>query len=1005
MMTGMEWLNPMADAWLWFMLDRSLSSTLLCIMISAVYFRFQKFISPSIGAILFSLILVKCVVPFHPYSVWVWNHSIPASHYDSAGIQNSIQQKQEPIQKVKVKQELQNKTQSRVDHQEKTEAVFLPDRILSSESNTESVTVHKSIQPSDLVAPTPVPPFLAHIQNRDIAEHEYVEQHDFSNHHDEIIPNPKTNTKSERLPILNRASITAVLLIPIEVFGLIRNTLPPISWTVYLFIVWAVSVMMLSLRWMYLEWKTFQLIQSAQSIEKEWLPVSWENLQNASGVHHDVTLKTAHWVSSPFAAGIFKPSIYLPSNFCQLYSHQELQWILLHELAHVRRCDPLMQLIQTVIQTVFFFHPAVWFANRMIFRLREFACDEAAVHGSNSSRAVCGEGLMRVVLHANNATPQLSGAVNMVHSKQLIKERLMRILHPHHTNSRTSFLIASLFVITSFFCLPFGLIQLQAQSEQQEDSLLEKDLSVNEQANEQANEVIHELDMEFDFEHIHPEAQINSNITVHPVPFPVPMPDVHTVAQVNANINTIINTNINIDDNEQYNHFSWDNDDENFFETNEPGQIRGVWTAKVKENNLRLDYTYQYDKGKIQTGKSHEDFQTLFPTLSGLTESSQNMQVTFDSAHDAGKISFTGSFDRGLGSGQFTFDPNDAFTNSYNTLGYGEITNRRQFFYALHDFKLSFIQYLKDSGYPNLTEDELFEFCIFGVDENYIESIKKLGFTDLPAKKIMEMKIHGVKPEYIQYFRNAGFKEESITDYVQMKIHGVSPETYEAYINAGYKDIGMKELMQLCIHGVSPEYIKTIKDAGYADIPLNKYVEMKIHGISPEYMQEMANSGYKDLSANKLIEMKIHGISPAFIKEMADIGFKDLNANEIIQMKIHNVNPEMANALVQLGFEKPSANRLAELSIHGVTVEFIKAIAELGYKNIPLNKLVEFKIHGVKPEHIKQYHQLGYQDITPNELVEMQIHNVTPEFAEEANREAGKTLTVRELIDKRIHNR
>lgn len=1017
-MMGMEWLNQLADAWAWFMVDRVLSSTLLCIVICAVYFRFQKFIAPSVGVILFSLVLVKCVVPFHPYSLWVWNHTIPASHPVSAVTNELIQGEKDLIQeeKIKVKQEIQSKKRNTAIEHKQTEhkqIVVIPSNEMthSSLSNTESGSVQDTNHKAGIVVPTPVPPHHQTNHSYIIAVDKNRIANDFSNHHDAIIPNPKT--KAEAKTELNPASITAAMLKPIEALGSIRLTLPSFSWTVYVLFGWAVSAALLLLRWMYLEWKTFQLIQSAQIIEKEWLPVSWEWLQEASGVRHEVTLKTAHWVSSPFAAGIFKPSIYLPSNFYQLYSHQELQWIVLHELAHVRRCDPLMQLLQTCIQTVFFFHPAVWFANRMINRLREFACDEAAVHGSKSPRALCGEGLMRVVLHANNTTPQLSGAVNMVHSKQLIKERLMRILHPQHTNSRFSIVIASLFVITSLFCLPFGVVQLQAQIATPQSVLQPTPNPVpNPQPDPQPNPEPHP------FFHFNPEVEMEVPDVAFDIPefaFDIPPIDIQiphldiNIPPIDVNVSTIanVNTNFNIDVDHDghFNHFSWDGDGENFFETNEPGEIRGVWTGKVEGDKLNLDYTYRYDKGKIQTGKLHEDFQTQFPSLSTLTESSQNIQVAFDSVHDAGTLSFTGNFDRGLGSGQFTFKLNDTFTKTYNTLGYGDITNRRQFFYALHDLKLSFIEYLKNSGYPNLTEDELFEFCIFGVDEIYIESMKKLGFADLPAKKLIETKIHGVKPEYIQYFRDAGFKEESVDDYVEMKIHGVTPERYEGYINAGYKEVGMKELMQLCIHGVTPEYIKTIKDAGYADIPLNKYVEMKIHGISPEYMQELANSGYKDLSANKLIEMKIHGISTDFIKKMAEYGFTDLKANELIQMRIHNVKPEMANALVELGFEKPSANKLAELSIHGVNEEYIKAIAELGFKDISLNKLVEFKIHGVKPERIKQYHQLGYQDVTPNELVQMQIHNITPEFVEEANREAGKTLTIRELVDKRIHNR
>lgn len=1058
----MDWntLNSFADSWSWFMLDRLISASIVCLIVSVVYFRFKKFISPPMGILLFSLVLLKCVLPIQPYSLFTWEKpSIKV--VDISTSSNKDESKYLPVNTLpkRVDSDIEKHINTtKVQHEDFEINIHetigkddgIQDKITSS---IKKPVIEKPEQTAITKTNTPKPV---------VAKKESYHPKPFSNQHDVVSSMGTVNTK----PALNTS------------FTLPAITLPPLAWASYLLFIWTVGVLLLFIRWMVFEWKAYRLIRTAKPIAKESLPVAWHTIQRASGVKNEVSLQTAEWVSSPFATGILKPSIFLPMSYKTQYTKQDLQWILLHELAHVRRCDPLMQLCQSIIQTVFFFHPAVWFANRMIYRLREFACDEAAVHGSNSSRTDCGEGLLRIVLHANTQMPQLSGAVNMVHSKQLIKERLMRILHPHPSINKLTCALSLLFIFTLLSFMPVGILQLQAQDssqeirekekqlQQEEQKLLEsnpqyqKDIDINEEIviNEEkqlirkekqlkrnekellekekqllhksnqlrevnidqedidiqlhqeeiqnhieaVQDMLHEMDIDydfdFDFEHLHED--INENIirNINSVPHPVPHPNIHAIAQVNTNINIHHDTN---DDHSE--HFNMHINQDDFFETNEPGQIRGVWTGNVHEDLLNVEYTYKFDDGKIESGRTYKNYQNQFPALSQLTESSPNYTVSFSIKKDAGEIIFNGSFDRGLGTGQFTFEQNPTFTKVYNTLGYGDITNRRQFFYTMHDLKLSFIEYLKNSGYPNLTEDELFEFCIFGVDEEYIEGMKALGFTDLPVKKFIEMKIHGVTPEYIKYFRDAGFTEQEPHDYVQMKIHGLTPKAYEGYVNAGYTDLDVKELMKLCIHGVSPEYIQTIKDAGYNDIPIQKYVEMKIHGITPEYMQILAKSGYTNLPPNKLIEMKIHNISPEFIKKMAEFGFTNLRANELVNMRIHNVRPEMANSLVELGFEKPSAHNLAELSIHGVNEQYIHEIAALGYQDLSLNKLVEFKIHGVKPERIKQFQELGYKDISANQIVEMQIHGITPDFAKKMNDEAGEQLTIKEIINKRMH--
>lgn len=84
-------------------------------------------------------------------------------------------------------------------------------------------------------------------------------------------------------------------------------------------------------------------------------------------------------ISQPFVWGLIRGSIYLPADFVSKLDEGKRLSILLHELSHVRRFDPLLNLLQIVAQGVYWFHPLVWIANHRIRAEREKCCDEAAI--------------------------------------------------------------------------------------------------------------------------------------------------------------------------------------------------------------------------------------------------------------------------------------------------------------------------------------------------------------------------------------------------------------------------------------------------------------------------------------------------------------------------------------------------------------------------------------------------------------------------------------------------
>ncbi len=91
-------------------------------------------------------------------------------------------------------------------------------------------------------------------------------------------------------------------------------------------------------------------------------------------------------VSVPMVVGWLRPVVLVPASTLTGLSPRQLEAILAHELAHVRRHDYLVNLLQTAVETLLFYHPAVWWVSVQIRRERESCCDDLAV-------AVCGDRL------------------------------------------------------------------------------------------------------------------------------------------------------------------------------------------------------------------------------------------------------------------------------------------------------------------------------------------------------------------------------------------------------------------------------------------------------------------------------------------------------------------------------------------------------------------------------------------------------------------------------------
>jgi beta-lactamase regulating signal transducer with metallopeptidase domain len=102
------------------------------------------------------------------------------------------------------------------------------------------------------------------------------------------------------------------------------------------------------------------------------------------GITRTVRILESAWVEVPSAAGWLRPVILLPATALTGLSEEQLRALLAHELAHIRRHDYLVNIGQSVIETVLFYHPAVWWLSSRVRQEREHCCDDVAVSVTGS---------------------------------------------------------------------------------------------------------------------------------------------------------------------------------------------------------------------------------------------------------------------------------------------------------------------------------------------------------------------------------------------------------------------------------------------------------------------------------------------------------------------------------------------------------------------------------------------------------------------------------------------
>src|SRR5262249_40385276 len=119
------------------------------------------------------------------------------------------------------------------------------------------------------------------------------------------------------------------------------------------------------------------------TIVKDWVLEICYTLQDQLGINRAIQYCGSAFLQAPAVIGWFRPIVFRAASGLTGLSELQVRLVIAHELAHIRRYDAFVNVFQVCVETLLFYHPAVWWLNRRIRAEREHCCDEIAV-------AVCG---------------------------------------------------------------------------------------------------------------------------------------------------------------------------------------------------------------------------------------------------------------------------------------------------------------------------------------------------------------------------------------------------------------------------------------------------------------------------------------------------------------------------------------------------------------------------------------------------------------------------------------
>jgi len=202
-----------------------------------------------------------------------------------------------------------------------------------------------------------------------------------------------------------------------------------------LFVAWLAVVGALLVRFARSHGRTRAALRRATALPDSELPLPAAELARRAGLRQLPPLVVSDELPAPSTCGVLRPVVVLPPGLRAAAGDDGMTFVLLHELAHVRRRDPRLALFERLVRIAAFFHPTAWIAGARLAHEREQACDDAALSELPvAARPACAETLLRLIERSSRAPA--AEALALSRGGRTMKRRLLRIVDPTLAASR-----------------------------------------------------------------------------------------------------------------------------------------------------------------------------------------------------------------------------------------------------------------------------------------------------------------------------------------------------------------------------------------------------------------------------------------------------------------------------------------------------------------------------------------------------------------------------------------
>ena len=533
---------------------------------------------------------------------------------------------------------------------------------------------------------------------------------------------------------------------------------------------WCAGVLVFSIRYLG-GWRLVQRMdRSARPLVDGEMAVRLARLLRRMRVSRPVRLLESTMVDVPTVVGWLRPAILLPAATMAGLSAQQLEAILAHELAHVRRYDYLASLLQSAVETVLFYHPAVWWVSHRMRVERELCCDDEAVAACGNpieyARALAG-------LEALRPAPRLAPAA----TGGPLFERVARLVAaPSGHGPRASRAAAALLGCAALALALTGVTTLRASATagQSEAEPAKRRAPAPKRTPVPARPAAAAQPTQ-----VRPSGRDATPAAERPTSTR-PVPVERLIELVGAGV-----TPEYVDGMAElgYPSLSWDQ------------------LIELRTQGVGPDYV----RGLAQAGHPHLTPEQL---VSLRTQGVSPDFVRGLAAEGLKDLSLSELLELR------TQGVSPEYVRNLRAAGYGDLSVTDLLGARSNGVAAEDAVALRGMGYTDLSLGRLVGLRTMGVTAEYVRGLQAQGYKGLSAPMLIGLRSQGVTVEYVRELKELGYAGLAAGELIELRSHGVTPEFVRDLKDAGYDRLTTRELIDLRSHGIDPALLKRLKGRG-----------------------------------------------------------------------------------------------------------------------------------------------------------------------------------------------